>query len=260
MDVATLFLIIGVFFYIRLVKKQPIKKGELRYVYFQLAILFVAQVLYTIRSTTRIAENDDSYFGNKSPEWTKTCERMGNIANYIQHWMYTSTYFKVGLVFRLTFAKQSHYNVEKRHNRMKILNRINGLIYMILVAGFFIQIFITGYYAMNMVYAVSTFVMIALLMYSYFRVHRYLKILEPKGIQMMATLPTVQIICITAIAMLNFVAYFSDIRFEKDCEEGGSDTIGIVSRAMNMVILLLWRITNITFVIVFIRHASEVKK
>ena len=104
-DIATLFLIIGTFFYILLVKKQPVKKGDLRYVYFQLAILFVAQVLYCIRSTTRIAENDVTYFGNKSPEWTATCERMGNIANYIQHWMFTSTYFDVGLIFRLTFAK-----------------------------------------------------------------------------------------------------------------------------------------------------------
>ena len=41
-DIATLFLIIGTFFYILLVKKQPVKKGDLRFVYFQLAILFVA--------------------------------------------------------------------------------------------------------------------------------------------------------------------------------------------------------------------------
>ena len=73
MDIASLFLIIGAFFYILLVKKQPIKNGELRYVYFQLGILFVAQILYCIRSSTRIAENDDSYFGVKSPEWTATC-------------------------------------------------------------------------------------------------------------------------------------------------------------------------------------------
>ena len=84
---------------------------------------------------------------------------------------------------------------------------------MILVAGFFIQIFITGYYAMNMVYAISTFVMITLMAYSYYRIYRYLRILEPNGIHLMATVPTVQIICITAIAMLNFVAYFADIRF-----------------------------------------------
>ena len=77
---------------------------------------------------------------------------------------------------------------------------------------------------------------------------------------MMLTLPTVQIICITMCAMLNFVSYYADTKFEKDCEDGGSDTIGIASRAMNMVILLLWRIMNITFVIIFIRYAQEFKK
>ena len=126
---------------------------------------------------------------------------------------------------------------------------------MILVAGFFIQIFITGYYAMNMVYAISTLVMIILLLYSYYRIHRYLRILEPNGVRMMATLPTVQIICITMCAMLNFVSYYAGIKFEKECEVGGSDTVGVASRAMDMTILLLWRIINITFVIVFIRHA-----
>ena len=60
---------------------------------------------------------------------------------------------------------------------MKTLNRVNGLIYMIFVAGFFVQIFINGYYAMNMVYAISTFVMIIVMAYSYLRIHRYLLIL-----------------------------------------------------------------------------------
>ena len=61
-------------------------------------------MLYCIRSSSRVYEADDTYFGSLTPEWTKKCEHAGNIVNFMQHWMYTASYLDVGLCLKLTFS------------------------------------------------------------------------------------------------------------------------------------------------------------
>ena len=76
---------------------------DLTMVYAQLALLLIAQILYCIRSSSRIYESDDTYFGTKTPQWTKSCENAGNVVNFMQHWMYCTSYLYVALCFRLAF-------------------------------------------------------------------------------------------------------------------------------------------------------------
>ena len=76
---------------------------DLTMVYVQLALLFIAQVLYCIRSSSRVYESDASYFSIKTPRWTKSCELGGNIVNFMQHWMYCTSYLYVALCLRLAF-------------------------------------------------------------------------------------------------------------------------------------------------------------
>ena len=165
-DVATLLLILFASTYIGL-------KGrfrELKYIDIQMVLLLVAQVLYCMRSFWRFYKGDDTYFGSELPNWTASCKRAANVINFFQHWLYTVCYFKVAILFDLSFKASSLSTNAKRNRYERCIGYLNGSVYSILCVSFFLVIFSDPKVFITIVYTVTSLLMTVCLAFSMLKI------------------------------------------------------------------------------------------
>ena len=179
LDTGTLILI--PFFAWMIIMKRP-RYRDMKYVYIQLGLMMVSQILYCTRSYGRIFEDDWTYYGRDTPVWTDRCERSGNIINFFQHWIYAASYFEVGLVFRYTFGVQTLENIEKLQKREKCMKNLNACIYILFTGAFIAVVFINKHAIMDAVYSLCATAMAFLLYFSMNKIRSFLKILEQNGL------------------------------------------------------------------------------
>lgn len=217
-----------------------------------------------IRSSSRVYEADDTYFGLETPDWTNVCQHAGDILNFMQHWMYTQSYLYVFLCLRLAFLgtdvtmAQQEIQAEQK-SRENTLNKLNGCIYFLLLLALIMELFISSdnMVVLEIVYAFFSVVMTVIMVFSVRRVVRYLGYLKQRGVRPATKTIAVQIIALILIALFNLMAFFSSLAFTKECdaEQVRASTAGILTRSLSVAVLILWRVVTFTMLIIFLRQA-----
>ena len=138
----------------------------------------------------------------------------------MQHWMYAASYLYVALVLRLTFTNQNFHDTSTHLNevirRERVLSRMNGLIYLVLLAALFAELFINnGDAIMDFVDTFFAIAMTGTMIFSVRRVVRFLKHLSRRGILPATKTIIVQLVFITLASILNFVSYFAELKFNQ---------------------------------------------
>lgn len=130
----------------------------------------------------------------------------------MQNWMYVTSYLYVAICLRLAFngisiSHQQRDILEKLAQRELILNRVNGLVYILLVAAFIIVfIFSVDVPIMFFFYGFFSIIMTAAIAFSYKRMMPFLRHLAPRGVLPAKKTITVQLVCLSLVSIFDFAA------------------------------------------------------
>lgn len=128
-----------------------------------------------------------TYFGIHIPEWTGTCQRVGNVVNFIQHWLYSIYYLKVALFFELSFQRKDAESNAKRNKYERAIGYLNGSVYTIFFVSFFVLLFTDLHIYMTVVFTATSFLMTIILAFSMKRITRLIEMLQIFGLSPMTT-------------------------------------------------------------------------
>ena len=181
----------------------------------------------------------------------------------MQHWMYSTSYLYVALCFKMAFngigiSHQQREILESLARRELILNRLNGFVYFVLVTAFVVVFFFCcDVPIMDFFYCFFSIFMTTILVFSYKRMMPWLRYLGPRGVLAANKTVSVQIICLFLLSIFDFIADINNVRFAKQCNDGEVDIsyAGLITRTLDMMVLLLWRVITFTMLIVFLRQA-----
>ena len=128
----------------------------------------------------------------------------------MQHWMYSTCYLHVALCFKLAFngigiSHQQREFLEKLAQRELILNRMNGVVYLLLVVAFVIVfIFRSDQPIMDFFYCFFTIIMTVVLACSYKKMMMFLRYLGPRGVLPAKKTIRVQLVCLFLVSVFDF--------------------------------------------------------
>ena len=179
--------------------------------------------------------------------------------------MYCTSYLYVALCFRLAFngigiSHQQRDILARLAQRELVLNRMNGVVYVLLVVAFIVVFFFCcDWPIMDFFYCFFSIFMTAVLAFSYKRMMPYLRHLGPRGVLPAKKTITVQLVCLFLVSIFDFAADITNVQFAQQCndEEYDSSFAGVTTRSLDMAVLLLWRVITFTMLIVYLRQARH---
>ena len=213
-----------------------------------------------MRSTARVVTSDQTYFGLESPQWTYTCEQIGNIINSVQHWIYTTGYFDVALVARHYFgASNTLESLETISRREKALSSFNAALYVIYFGVFVADFFIDTDILQTALYAILSGVMTVALGYSFRKLTHLLDMIRVRGIIVRKKTIFAQLIMIGVITVLSLAHFATEEEFWDQCNDQDVETTyaGYYSRIFDMVVLILWRLMTVAMCTFYVGYAHK---
>ena len=87
----------------------------------------------------------------------------------------------------------------------------------------------------------------------------FLRHLAPRGVLPAKKTLTVQLVCLFLVSIFDLAADIISVQFAYQCNDYEYDTsyAGIITRSLDMIVLLLWRVITFTMFIVFLRQARH---
>ena len=137
---------------------------------------------------------------------------------------------------------------------------MNGIVYLLLVVAFIVVFFFCcDWPIMDFFYCFFSIFMAVGLAFCYKRMMPYLRYLGPRGVKPAKKTITVQLVCLFLVSIFDFAADITNVQFAQQCndEEYDTSSAGVITRSLDMIVLLLWRVITFTMLIVFLRQARH---
>ena len=133
---------------------------------------------------------------------------------------------------------------------------MNGTVYILLVIAFIIVFLLNSDEPIfDFFLSFFSMFMTAGLAFSYKRMVSFLRHLGPRGVLPARKTITVQLVCLFLVSIMDFTADIVRVYFSGQCNDGEYDasSAGVISRALDLTVLLLWRVITFTMLIVYLR-------